>query len=411
MLPLLRILKAQGMAIIFITHRIDDLYSLADRVAIMRNGDIFFDGAVNSIDTISLIRLAYTQIMRQEGSPELVKEFHELLVYNEAIIDSLPVNMILADSSGAIRIVNNSAMDYFGSAESSLRQRSVEEFFLSMISPEDAQGFVGMMRETLQGSGMRSMYNVRMAVNGESRTANVTASPVFDSSRCVGCMVLVNDTTEQDKLRQQVILSEKLASLGMLAAGVAHEINNPLGVVFNYLDLMAFKLGDGELRDMVGKVESEISSIQQIVSNLISFSDKKQQALPCFDLNDLLADIVDLVVFHAAYEGIVVEFHPCAQALPVVANRTEIKQVVLNLIRNGFEAMASGAGCEHPPGATGRASGEAPSWSSRTRGWASRPRSWATCSFPSIQRNQGRGETSGSVFGSATGSCRSIREA
>jgi PAS domain S-box-containing protein len=341
-LPLLLELKDRGMAILFITHRIDDVYSFADRVAIMRSGEIFFEDAVKSIDKISLIRLAYTQIMRQEGSHDLAKEFHELLVYNEAIIDSLPVNLIVADSMGAIRIVNNSAVDYFGRAETSLRQISVEEFFLSMISPDDGRGFVDMMRETLCGSGMRSLYNIRMTVNGESRTANVMTSPIFDSSRCVGCMVIVDDITEQEKLRQQVILSEKLASLGILAAGVAHEINNPLGVAFNYLDLMAFKLGNDELKDLVRKVEDEVSCIQQIVSNLITFSDKKPQTLQRFDLNSLIADIVDLVVFHAAHEGIVVELCPCEQALPIFANRTEIKQVVLNIIRNGFEAMTSG---------------------------------------------------------------------
>jgi PAS domain S-box-containing protein len=340
--PLLLEMTGKGMAILFITHSIDEVFSIADRVAIIRQGDVFFEDSVKNIDKISLIKLAYTQIMRKDNLVNYSQEFHDLLVYNEAIIDYLPINLILIDGSGTIKIINESARDFFGLPEEASTGISIDSFLLSRIARDNGGNFIDSVKSELFGPARRTFYDLRIAVRDEERTVNLTTCPIFDGEHRVGYTMIVEDFTEQAKLKERVALTERLSSIGILAAGVAHEINNPLSVVSNYLELIQLQNEDPALKGIVSKMEEEVASIERIVGNLITLNEKNPSDLQNVGLNELLGGIVDLVVFHAAFQEIRLDFSPAAEELFILANRIEIKQIALNIIRNSLEAMNEG---------------------------------------------------------------------
>ena len=155
-------------------------------------------------------------------------------------------------------------------------------------------------------------------------------------------MIIMNDRTEQEKILGQIAVSEKLASIGLLSAGVAHEINNPLETIYNYVDFLKLKIRDKALADTLGLLEEEVESIEHIVENLIVFSEDRAIEVENLDLGELLATLAALVLPNAKKRGVTLNIRQAGNAIFVLANRSEMKQVVLNLIKNAFDAMPSG---------------------------------------------------------------------
>ena len=133
-----------------------------------------------------------------------------------------------------------------------------------------------------------------------------------------------------------------MASVGLLAAGVAHEINNPLEIIYTYLSFMKYKFRSPEFHEALDTLHEQIAHIAGIVSNLLSFSDKNAIQSEEIELNSEIRAMLKLIKHNAGYQHIKIRFEPHPQELFVNANRHEIKQVILNLLKNSFEAMPSG---------------------------------------------------------------------
>jgi signal transduction histidine kinase len=152
----------------------------------------------------------------------------------------------------------------------------------------------------------------------------------------------INNVVDAFKLQEQLILSEKLASVGLLAAGVAHEINNPLEIIYNYLRYIKRKFPDKELHNAINNIYEEISAIAGIVSNLHAFSDNKKLIDEEIALNELIRNMLTLIKHSAKHKQVTIYFEPFDDEITIHANKNEIKQVILNLLKNSFEAMPAG---------------------------------------------------------------------
>ncbi len=330
-------MKAGGMSIVLITHRIDDIYAYADRVSVLKNGEMLLSAGVGSIDKMNLIKLTYTQISREEHLNDISKEFYQYLKYNEAILQYLPVILLVVDGENRIKMANQYARDFFGIDRRHLLNRPVQELFASAAAPAGRR-----IHKALGSRQKKVFYSLPLELNGRRTINNLIVFPIEDGTFIIGRIIIIEDLTEHEKMRDQLILSEKLASVGLLAAGVAHEINNPLGIITNYLQSIRFKHPEGELNDKLARIGDQIQYIAHIVGNLLTFSDSGRVAAEEIDLNELIEEMIELVRYSARKSAIRIDFtrHPDPVALR--ASRNEMKQVILNLFKNSFEAMPNG---------------------------------------------------------------------
>lgn len=328
--------KTQGKSILFITHRIDDIYNFADRVTILRDGEILTSDIVGNIDKIMLIRLAYTHALTGK-QVQSDSDFSQFLKYNEAILFDLPINLIVVDRENRIKLLNALAKDLFGFKDSGYADTPLRDIF-----PKGNGECLQLIQKATSLRRQSSYYHVPLRLKGQDTINTVIVYPIFDASSLIGNIVIINDITKQEKLREQVVLSENLASVGLLAAGVAHEINNPLDIMTYHLENIRFNAKNSGVQKSVKAVEEEVSSIAQIVGNLLTFSDKTKKVKEEFDIVALVGDLVRLISYNAKKNGIAVSLDAPREALPVEANRTEMKQVILNLVKNSFEAMPEG---------------------------------------------------------------------
>jgi len=337
LVPIINDLKKSGCAVVIVTHRIDDIYNFADKVSILKNGEILITDSIKNIDKINLIRLAYTQIANSDDFSNINKEFYQFLKYNEAILRKLPVNLIVVDKDTRIKILNENVKNFFDVHRTPLFNQ-----FLETLFTEKNQRVLDLIYDGMKDQHPKTFYNVSIVKGDSVLITNIKVHPVFDETFLIGHTIIIEDITEQEKLREQVMLSEKLASVGLLSAGVAHEINNPLEIISNYTQFLKYEADKPETIKILNNILEEITSISQIVGNLITFSDTTKAHIEDVDINETIASIIELIGHNANYKNIEIVFKQETARLDLKINKTELKQVILNLLKNSFEAMPEG---------------------------------------------------------------------
>ncbi|MDC7232856.1 MAG: ATP-binding cassette domain-containing protein [Spirochaetales bacterium] len=336
-MKIIRELRNNGSTIVFITHRIDDVYEFADRVTILRKGRIIVTEAVENIDKINLIKLAYTQITQSKSMMNVDKEFYHLLKYNEAILEFLPIALFVVNREEKIKLINTYGENFFGRKKEEL----LNEDFNKILGPEN-NVLLEKIRSLLKKRKWENLYQVQVKIEQKIICGNIVVYPIHDGNYYMGSIIIIDDMTEQEELRKKIQLSEKLASVGLLAAGVAHEINNPLEIINNYLDVLKGLQSSDEAVSFIRYMEEEMDSIEMIIGNLITFSEKNQYEDEELNLPDLLSQMLKLVQFNAQKRNISISADFPEEAIRIKANKTKIKQVILNIIRNAFDSMTEG---------------------------------------------------------------------
>lgn len=326
--------REKGMGIVFITHRIDDIFFFADRVSVIRDGYIFATEEADKIDRIALIKLAYTQIT--ESLQYLTQQsFTELLKFNETILNDLPVNLILINNEEHVKLVNKQAARLFprreGAGDSSLK---------ALLGPDNEE-MTGRLRPFFSRGLEKRFFNEELQTADGATLNNITLFPIKEGEKLIGTILIIEDISAYDELSKKIQLSENLASVGLLASGVAHEINNPLEIIHYYIENIRFNNSNPQITDSLINIEEEIRDISLILENLVALSPRNEQdRIQSFDLGETVRGIVQLINYEARKRNIVLKVREKEEdELIISANKLEIKQLLLNLLKNSFEAV------------------------------------------------------------------------
>ncbi|MEK6603432.1 MAG: PAS domain S-box protein [Nitrospirota bacterium] len=197
------------------------------------------------------------------------------------------------------------------------------------------------LRSTLD-IGAKQAYEVEIVTKaGEPRSVLVSVSPLRDNEgKIAGVLGIARDITDKKQLERQVLNAEKLASVGKLAAGVAHEINNPLGGILNCIyNLRKGTLSPDREREYLESMEDGLRRVQKIVRQLLDFSQQYDPELSPTEVNSVIERVLTLTNY--AFEGTGVDLRrELARDLPpLMADRHMIEQVLTNLVLNAVQAI------------------------------------------------------------------------
>ncbi|MGB8541167.1 MAG: ATP-binding protein [Candidatus Acidiferrales bacterium] len=173
---------------------------------------------------------------------------------------------------------------------------------------------------------------------------NSATSP--DVSEMVKLEVLASDlavTIENTRLHHQLVRAEKLAALGQLVAGVAHELNNPLTGIIGYSELLAEEVQGEKVVKRLQKLGHEAHRMKRIVDGLLRFARQNNPAARAADLDAALRDVIQLREFHLRKLGIIVETNLDPKLPTIAIGEDELKQVLLNLLNNSMDAVEESA--------------------------------------------------------------------
>jgi signal transduction histidine kinase len=153
---------------------------------------------------------------------------------------------------------------------------------------------------------------------------------------------VVERTRQLEEKQAQIIQAEKAAAVGRLAASVAHEVNNPLQAIALHLQLLSEESLSDDGRQLLTVVRAEFDRIGAIIGRLLDFQQPPSEQKESVEIGPILADLCALMDKQLAQAGVQLESRIAADLPPVTAVRDQLKQVFLNLILNGLEAMPNG---------------------------------------------------------------------
>lgn len=324
-------LKDQGVTTLIITHRVDDILEIADRISVFKDGRIIYTDEVAKIDKFHLVQMAYTNFNdNYTASPD----FFKYIKYNEAILQKLPVNLLVIDNNFKIKIVNEQIESFFGLPTRDLLDSDV------LIVFSHIPKLIRLIQSSIEEKKAQAFFRISIQINKQERVCKVNTLPIIDGNLCIGSIVLLDDITEQEKLREQLQLSENLSSIGLLAAGVAHEINNPLEIINYLVEDIRTKAADPSLRQSAESIREEVGNISHIIHNLMDFSGSPIAGRDdVFDIGSVLTDLIRLIRLGAEKKHIEISYVNETESAMFRGNKTELRQVFLNIIRNSFEAI------------------------------------------------------------------------
>ena len=264
-----------------------------------------------------------------ERALRLQEEFHRYL------LESFPDLILVIDLNGRYSFVSSRIQDLRGFKPENLLGKKVEEE--EDFSPE----LLELYRDLTEGRKKFGTCDYRARHrDGSWRTMRASASPLFDAeNKLSGAIVSVRDITVEKKLEQQIIQSERLAAMGQMIAGFAHELNNPLTSILGMAEL----LQEGEAPESVRKqmviLQQQARRAAEIVQNLMYFSRPPAPGKSPIDLSELIQRTLHLHAYSLRKSNITVDFLKATSLPPVGGDAHQLMQVFLNLVLNSEQAM------------------------------------------------------------------------
>ncbi|MCL6477156.1 MAG: PAS domain S-box protein [Peptococcaceae bacterium] len=179
-----------------------------------------------------------------------------------------------------------------------------------------------------------------ITAKGNRKELVLQSAPISNvDGEVIGGIVVASDITDLKKEQQKLLQREKLAMLGEMAAGVVHEIKNPLTTIKGFSHLIASKAGDEMIRDYARIIESTANDVNKVVSDFLTFAKPRPPVLRPISLNDLIRSMMLMLESHLFIKGVGFNFIPSVEEKMVMADETQIKKVILNMVENAVEAV------------------------------------------------------------------------
>ncbi len=329
-------LLAVGLGVFMAGRIARPLGRLADDMRVVGQGALDRRTAVRSRDEIGQVAATFNRMAEDLQQTTVSKH------YVDRIITSMADTLVATDLEGRIQTVNASAERVLGRRAAELVNRPLSSLFAPGATAPSVSDLL------TQGT-VRNLETAYTASDGRAVPVLFSAAVMPDAQgRPAGVVCVASDITERTKAQEalrraqdQLAQSEKLAALGRFAAGVAHEVKNPLAIIQGGVEFLALKVGgqDQDLRETMQMIEESVQRADTIVRDLLKFARPSTQKREVVAPEELVQGTLSLLTYGRALKTISVETRFAQDGLRVAVDKNQIQQVLLNLMMNALDAM------------------------------------------------------------------------
>ncbi len=277
-----------------------------------------------------------TKINRLGRQMRDVKEVFSALKENlDQIMANLQDGLLLFTRDSRAVLVSASAERFVGRPRGNILGHSVEEIF----SPAARLGSV-----VLDAFHGRQSLALREVETENGHRVQLSLDFIEEGGERIGALLTMRDAESVRRIEDEIELSRRLAAIGRLTSGVAHEVKNPINAIVVHLEVLREKLQQldpdtSRHMDVIGK---EIQRLDRVVQTLVDFTRPVELRLADLDLRRIVEDVVLLASPDAERHGVAIAREPAPEPLPVKVDSDLVKQALLNVVLNGVQAMPQG---------------------------------------------------------------------
>jgi two-component system NtrC family sensor kinase len=302
------------------------------------HGDFLSSEDVELLQTLAgYLGIAIQNARLYASLEQKVGEYERLKDFNENIVESINVGVLAVDLEDRIESWNSQMEVMYALPRWQALTRPLGEVFPAAFMEDFFR-----MRQT---PGIHNLYKFRLSTPaGENRTVNVAIAPLVTKKfNVIGRLIIMDDITERVELEAQLSQADKLSSIGLLAAGVAHEVNTPLAVISSYAQMLSKQLqSDPQKGPLMEKITRQTFRASEIVNNLLNFSRTSGTEFADVDVNKIILDTLALLEHQFKTAKVKVQDELCQHLPTINGNAGRLQQVFLNLFMNARDAMPDG---------------------------------------------------------------------
>jgi PAS domain S-box-containing protein len=352
----------------------------SDVTALMQKSRVFYTLLILSIFITTIGASAATVITNKkkvkaeertkylENQQRLEREIEIAKNYLENIVENTKTNLMVIDKDMVVRTVNSAQAQTLGRPKRDIEGRPLYSLFPEPLAPYQGIPFQALLEKTLTGRSFEIRDYLIYGLAESPLYLTMNMSPILIDGRVPGILITSSNVTKRvqleealklytveledkvdkgtataKKLEQQVMHSEKLAALGRLAAGVAHEIGNPLTSISSFAQLLREMATDEFSQNTLDIINTHIQRISEIVRRMSTFSRADSLNVKPTQLNDVLNSSIDLMRLDKRMKNTIeisVDLDP--QLPPIMVDEGQMAQVFINILLNALDAMPDG---------------------------------------------------------------------
>jgi signal transduction histidine kinase len=299
-----------------------------------------------------------------------VEEYERLKEFSENIVESINVGILAADLEDRVESWNTQIEQLTGVGRERALGRALADIFPADLCEQfdRVRGETGIhhiykfvLRPAAADGGGNGNGGGGGGVEGRFResTLNIAIAPLVSKDQeQIGRLIIFDDVTDRAELEQRLVQADKLSSIGLLAAGVAHEVNTPLAVISTYAQMLAKQVAEDSQKSMIlDKIAKQTFRASEIVNSLLNFSRTSTTSFGEINLNRVIQETLSLLEHQLMKSGIQVKRELEPELGTIHGNAGKLQQVFLNLFLNARDAMPGGGTLEvrtWPEGARAR---------------------------------------------------------
>ena len=297
------------------------------------------------LNTAAAVRDNSGAVLRYQGAlmditerREMERRLHQQQEFARRLVDSFPDLILVLDTTAHYTFVSPRCKDVLGYELEETRNME----FGGRTHPEDLPAIMSLYSDIIAGKQTFASLEVRVRHKlGDWRRIRFNFSPLWDAKGQIEGVVLSGrDVTDLKRLEEQLIQAEKLAAMGQMLAGVAHELNNPLTAILGVTELLREREGTDEpTKRQLELTHRQARRAARIVQNLLEFSRPASPQKKSLDVNGLVERTLQLHEHSLRRNNIEVDFHPQPGLPGVIGDANQLIQVFLNLVTNAEQAI------------------------------------------------------------------------
>ncbi|HLW75452.1 MAG TPA: ATP-binding protein [Bryobacteraceae bacterium] len=304
-------------------------------------GDFLSSDDVELLVTLSsYVGIAIDNSTLYQSLAQKADEYERLKEFSENIVESINVGILAADLEDRVGSWNSQIEKLTGISRAAAVGRTLRE----LLPVDLCAQLDGFSAE----EGVHNIYKfvlrpIGRFTPGESRdaTLNIAVAPLVSrEGDRIGRLIIFDDITDRAELEKRLVQADKLSSIGLLAAGVAHEVNTPLAVISTYAQMLAKQIsGDAQKAPLLEKIARQTFRASEIVNSLLNFSRTSPTEFVAVELNKVIRETLTLLEHQLSKAGVEVKL-ALDETLPrIKGNPGKLQQVFLNLFLNARDAM------------------------------------------------------------------------